>query len=406
MKIFWSWQSDRPGNIGRHFVRQALEIALTELNQELQINEPDRLELDHDRKDVPGSPDLVATILKKIDESDVFIADVTPVGKNVESDRPLLNSNVAIELGYALAKLGDARMLMVLNTHFGERESLPFDLRHKAGPIMFKLGPTADKDERKRAGTELIRDLKTALKVYIKENYNQNESTKKEENNIGFTIAQYFEDGAVLAERENMNGLQLRYRVGSFLYLRLIPTLAMPMLREPQIADLVYGIQLRPLNMSAANGGCHGRNSFGGITYDFEANEGFIITSSQIFFNRELWGIDTAVLDESKKYIPGEAFERVLDSGLRHYVQFGAEKLELTSPVTVEAGISRVKGYRMAMGRGAFGGPVNRSDIQSRHELRSFDISEINRVLLEIFEDFFDAVGKRRPPNFRNFPPG
>jgi hypothetical protein len=405
MKIFWSWQSDSPGNIGRHFVREALETTLTELNQELQIHESDRLELDHDRKGVAGSPDLVATILKKIDESDVFIADVTPVGKNIETDRPLLNSNVAIELGYALAKLSDARLLMVLNTHFGERESLPFDLRHKSGPIMFKLGPKADKDERKRARAELIRDLKIALKEYLKEGDNQEPSAKHEEIPISFTIAQYFEDGAVLAEREHMNGLQLRYKVGPFLYLRLIPTRAMPMLRDAQIADLVYGIQLLPLNTAAANGGCHGRNRFGGITYDFEQDGGWIITSSQIFFNRELWGIDTAVLDEANKQIPSLAFERVLDSGLRHYVQFAAGKLELESPVMVEAGISRVKGYRMAMGGGTFWGPVNKPDIQSRHELRSFEVGEIDRVLLAIFEDFFDAVGKHRPPNFRGFPP-
>ena len=29
----------------------------------------------------------------------------------------------------------------------------------------------------------------------------------------------------------------------------------------------------------------------------------------------------------------------------------------------------------------------------------------MDRVLLAIFDDFFDAVGKRRPANFRGFPP-
>jgi hypothetical protein len=73
--------------------------------------------------------------------------------------------------------------------------------------------------------------------------------------------------------------------------------------------------------------------------------------------------------------------------------------------MTVEAGISRVKGYRMAMGGGTFWGSVNKQDIQSRHELKSLEAGEIDRVLLAIFDDFFDAVGKRRPPNFRGFPP-
>lgn len=42
MKIFWSWQSDHPGAVSRHFVREALELAVASLNQELAIEEPER----------------------------------------------------------------------------------------------------------------------------------------------------------------------------------------------------------------------------------------------------------------------------------------------------------------------------------------------------------------------------
>lgn len=64
MKIFWSWQSDTPGKIGRHFVRDALAEAIEVLRQPNEIEEPserearETIELDHDRKGVPGSPDL------------------------------------------------------------------------------------------------------------------------------------------------------------------------------------------------------------------------------------------------------------------------------------------------------------------------------------------------------------
>ena len=42
MKIFWSWQSDHPGAISRHLVREALELAVASLNEELAIEEPER----------------------------------------------------------------------------------------------------------------------------------------------------------------------------------------------------------------------------------------------------------------------------------------------------------------------------------------------------------------------------
>lgn len=85
MKIFWSWQSDTPGKTGRHFIRQALLDAIKELKEPEDVEEPieratkDALHLDHDRQGVPGSPDLVRTILEKIDASAVFVADITPV---------------------------------------------------------------------------------------------------------------------------------------------------------------------------------------------------------------------------------------------------------------------------------------------------------------------------------------
>lgn len=61
MKIFWSWQADTPGNIGRHFVRNALSEAIDALKADNDITEPserearDALEFDQDRKGVSGS---------------------------------------------------------------------------------------------------------------------------------------------------------------------------------------------------------------------------------------------------------------------------------------------------------------------------------------------------------------
>ncbi|MEG9433975.1 hypothetical protein [Terriglobus sp. ADX1] len=176
MKVFWSWQSDTDGNIGRHFLRDAIEECIQELSIGSELEEAERgtdfegLHLDHDRKGVPGSPDLARLIFEKIEASTVFIADVTSVGcvdidvVTSNKGKRLINSNVAIELGYALAKVGDRSIIMVMNSHYGEHANLPFDLRAKAGPILFKLAPLADKTEIASQKRLLKGTLRSALR--------------------------------------------------------------------------------------------------------------------------------------------------------------------------------------------------------------------------------------------------
>ena len=87
MKVFWSWQADTPGNIGRFFVRDTLAEAIKALKADEEIIEPserearDAMHLDSDRQGVSGSPDLAATIFEKIEQAAVFVADVTLVGE-------------------------------------------------------------------------------------------------------------------------------------------------------------------------------------------------------------------------------------------------------------------------------------------------------------------------------------
>jgi hypothetical protein len=94
------------------------------------------MHVDQDRKGISGSPDLARVIFEKIEQSAVFVADVTPLGvvlneKKTPAKKPI-NPNVAIELGYALHALTDRALLMVMNEHYGSRADLPFDLQSKA----------------------------------------------------------------------------------------------------------------------------------------------------------------------------------------------------------------------------------------------------------------------------------
>jgi len=168
MKIFWSWQSDTPEQIGKYLVRDALKVAINRLKQAEDIDEPTRddLHLDQDTQGTTGSPDLVPTIFGKIEKSEVVVADVTIVGKTDE-DKRLINSNVAIELGYALHACTDARVLLVFNKHYGAYEHLPFDLRHKGGGVVFDLAPESDRKQIAAVRTSLADDFVRKLRPFL-----------------------------------------------------------------------------------------------------------------------------------------------------------------------------------------------------------------------------------------------
>ncbi len=160
--IFYSWQSDAPNNTNRSFIEQALKLAVGDLNTDVveaerDEAERDKVELTQDTQGVPGTPDIAATILAKIESSQVFVCDVSLVltGKKAKGGTRLCpNPNVMLELGYAMKALGQDRILMVCNTAFGRIEDLPFDLRGKR-PVPY----TAD----------LASDLPAARKAFAKE---------------------------------------------------------------------------------------------------------------------------------------------------------------------------------------------------------------------------------------------
>ena len=171
MKIFWSWQSDYDGKISHYFVRDALSDAIKTLKAESILEEPSeaerrtQLHLDHDTKGKTGWIHITQSIFEKIEDSAIFIADVTPVAfspskKNAEGNevgmRPIMNPNVAIELGYALKALDWARIVPVMNTAYGSVERMPFDIdRTRRWAITYELKEGASKEEIRDARTKL-----------------------------------------------------------------------------------------------------------------------------------------------------------------------------------------------------------------------------------------------------------
>ena len=127
-KVFYSWQSDISNPTNRGFIEKALENAAKSIRADDSIKvEP---VIDRDTAGVPGAPDIASTIFAKIEEAQVFACDVSIINQG-EKARSTPNPNVLIELGYALKTLGSERILMIMNTAFGNPELLPFDLSKK-----------------------------------------------------------------------------------------------------------------------------------------------------------------------------------------------------------------------------------------------------------------------------------
>lgn len=164
IKVFYSWQSDSEAKYNRNFQLDCLKSAMKKINQELDLKEPIRE--DHDTKDVAGSPDIATTILNKIENSDIFIGDITFVASSKK--RLFSNPNVLIELGYAMRSLGDQRILYVLNVTYGEpKNNMPFDLAHKRWPITYELS-AANYTNKSEVKKELVDKFVNALKPYAK----------------------------------------------------------------------------------------------------------------------------------------------------------------------------------------------------------------------------------------------
>ena len=162
MKIFYSWQSDLPAENTKNFIQKAIKVAIKELNQTLNI---DLLEFDRDTQNVPGTPEIPSTILRKIAEADIFIADLSYVHQKSEKGIP--NPNVLLEYGFALQCLGDARIIGILNGNYGDVSCIPFDLRHRRWPITFTLSENEKEQNIEVIQKKLVDDIKGAIKVIL-----------------------------------------------------------------------------------------------------------------------------------------------------------------------------------------------------------------------------------------------
>ncbi|AHB42019.1 hypothetical protein RAAC3_TM7C00001G0153 [Candidatus Saccharibacteria bacterium RAAC3_TM7_1] len=152
--IFYSWQSDNSKT--RSYVERALKKAVESIADDPSIESAPRI--DKDTQDVAGAVHIVDTIKKKIDECGIFLADVSLVDK-AASGRAIVNQNVMFELGYAIGKHSESRVIMVANADLGDVKNLPFDISHHR---VIQFSPSADPK-----ATKLQASLESAINIHL-----------------------------------------------------------------------------------------------------------------------------------------------------------------------------------------------------------------------------------------------
>jgi hypothetical protein len=352
--IFFSWQSDTPASIGSEFIEQTLEIALSTVTEDAQIERAIRDEgmmVDRDTKGVTGIPPIVDTIFDKIDRATIVVPDLTFTGKRRDG-RPTPNPNVLVEYGWALKALGYTRIIPVMNIASGEPtlETMPFDMRHLRHPkCTYDLPDDASEEQRGRERARLACSLAAEIGAVLRSD--DLGASGAEAPKSPFPAAEPKEGEARFRRRgeplgEAANGLAITLAEGPAMWLRVMPEAAQ---RKPWLIT-----ELKTLATSSSHFILpFGNEAFSRYESDqILAEDGFGIYVLRIppgpspcivfvFRTGEIWAIDAYHLVVNN-VIP--VVEPYFISAFDNYTKFMREQLHISPPYQWVAGIEGVRG--------------------------------------------------------------
>lgn len=176
-KIFFAYQSDSDDKFNKGFIHQASLNAILKLKEE-----GFDVEFDYGFKKTPGTPILIEEMLKKNNEADMVLVDLTLTSSSKgfnSKDFTLLgqtvslhkekknklspNPNVLLETGYAWSSKGFYRTLAIMNTAYGLPTDLPVDFDGFRWGITYSLNQDNYSD-RKSVRKKLVKGLYEAFK--------------------------------------------------------------------------------------------------------------------------------------------------------------------------------------------------------------------------------------------------
>ena len=163
IKIFYSWQSDLDDFTNRKAI--SLELQAAKLQLERELNDSSFL-IEEATSNLSGSPNIPEAIALKIQQCDIFIADITTINGTSEGVRKVANPNVLIELGQAISLIGWDRIILLYNKAYGNfPDDIPFDIdRHRV--LDYKV---IDKNDKSGCGN-LRKALFDAIKLIHEKN--------------------------------------------------------------------------------------------------------------------------------------------------------------------------------------------------------------------------------------------
>lgn len=291
-------------------------------------------------------------IFDKIATADLVLFDVSLVATGLGGKKHI-NSNVAIELGYALGTGEYSRVIKVMNTASGGPDELPFDLRSRRHPLKYHLAEGIGKLAYQAEMKSLASSLKQVLSEYLRQGVGRKPVPSREEHvAIPHTEnhSAFWPKGRSLVP---MNGRRqnLKCDSRSLMFLRLIPRFLQPEFDSMQCYEAAD--KFRPLVVS--NGFSRARNEWGAIVFDHYRDSDRILSGFQVFSNREIWGFEDCLLDLSNdkpdgsrmKFIAPREVARETLSAIRQAVRSASEIF--TEPkFKVVLGACGIKGHFVA----------------------------------------------------------
>lgn len=348
MRFFWSWQSDHDLKTAKYFVRDALKQAAKDLNKELELDEADRIEIDHDTQGVPGTPEVWPTILDKIDGATAFIADVSPVGVS-EAGKLLQNPNVMVELGYARRALSTTRIILVANSVYLPRpEDLPFDLRGGRAPVTYRLESDADKATRSIVFKGLVAALKPRITDIFKEEKNRIERAAKLslQGQVDDRTIWFEPTVPVRVQNSSKQWASVKPFPGAHAYMRITPSKWPTGVRLAQMTP-DGGSQVMINGMASA--GDWGNTEAGTLHYWWRQDSAPTVSPAMAHWFQEsgiLWGVWSDIIDSSdQRWFSGvymlQFWAKFLRTAIAEYRKLGGE-----GPFRVDAGLVGIEGAR------------------------------------------------------------
>jgi len=240
---------------------------------------------------------------------------------------------------------------MIQNGHYGDRDELPFDLRHKAGPIQYRLAPGATRAEIASEHARLRGALVAALTPYIERAAAPAAALPRFEETPSTTnIAFFWGPSEVLAALESILSrvlhrpaddakIEYRFNEQHIFYLRLIPTAPRPELQTAKLMDIVTRrcVYVLTPNLTGAR---PGRNRFGAIAYEPHGDSAEPTAFTQIFRNGEIWGVTRAFAApyDGALVVPMVALEGIVGKALANFLQVAGEEMGVVPPYQIELG--------------------------------------------------------------------